>query len=417
MRRSVALTTTALRDMGLLARGQIAVDIFHADKRPVLRPGESYGSSLVSNSVSVSVLYEREAKAKRAGTLADAAPDGSGGRAAALDGKVLKGLDAGATNIAMVTSTSFHPLTGQPLEVTRTLTRKAWQSGCGDKERLATAYARSRRAGLMAPGGAWDLLRGTPRKTMHLADFERYLGAAHIAHPAMLEEKLKQWWARASFDRWIRNSSTLVGFYSGCFAGSLADGDLGQPTVLLYGDGGSGANVSTGPGRQSSPSTGAERACLTAAGARRPKGGPTPMYLSSEFRSTVLCGPTGAEPGCWERLLPVYALTPERVYRAQLARLARGQEAFGAARPPPPLPPQWRKVRGKQLCGNPLCKVGFVTRDRHPGRALIANELSLACGEGGVPGMQRSTVVPKVRFPLGGFLLLPPRGSSSSAAL
>ena len=416
-RRSVPLSTTALQHMGLLERGQIAVDIFYQDKRPVLRDGEKFGKSLVSNSVTVSVMIERPPRPKRAGTLQDAAPDGSGGRFAALDGKVLKGVDAGATNIAMVTSTAFHPLTGAPLEVTRTLTRKEWKSGCGDEQRLATALARSRRAGLCAPGGAWDLLRAAPRSTMRLADFERYLGAAHTAHPAMLAEKLKLWWARASFDRWMRNSSTLVGFYSGCFAGSLADGDKGMPTVVLYGDGGSGANVSTGPGRQSTPSTGAERACLTAAGAQRPKDGPTPMYLSSEFRSTALCGPWMEEPGCWERLHPVYAPTPERVYTAQAARQRRSEEAFGGGRPPPPLPPPMRKVRGKQLCLNPLCKVGFVTRDRHPGRALIANELSLARGEGGVPGMQRSTVVPKVRFPLGGFLLLAPQGGSSSGAL
>ena len=414
IRRSVSFSTTALQQMfggarGLLPQGFVrASDIIHASLLPRLKRGEEWGDSIVTDGTSVSLLFRkaRVLEAEGQGGAEDLDLAANGGVPGWVATEHLKGIDAGATYIAVCTSRSYHPLTGEKVEYTQWLSRDEWRARCKDEERLREARHRCARAGLDAPGGAWSRLAAVTRKTASVGRFEDYLRAAADAHPDMFKEKLKGWWARNRYDRYLCNRAGLVGFYSRLLAGSLEHGDGGVRPVLVIGDMGVGRGVSTGKGRKSTPSTAAEAACAIACGARLSSQGNPCYRKGSEYRSTALHGKAaeGGAPACWARLEPVIAPTPERIYRQQAERAQAALPAQWAQRPTPPLPHPWRKVRGKQWC--PECCV-FVHRDKHPCGAIVLDQRSLARGEGGEVQMRRSTVVPKVQFAMGGFHQFP----------
>jgi len=78
------------------------------------------------------------------------------------------------------------------------------------------------------------------------------------------------------------------------------------------------------------------------------------IYIVSEFRSTMY-------HRCFQRLEPVRALTPKRVYRDAHRRRAKWEVRWGPQWVGRPVP-KYTNVSRLQHCDNPKCHVGFVHR-------------------------------------------------------
>ena len=138
------------------------------------------------------------------------------------------------TVIASCTRRATHPLTGLPTRHNVMLSRDEWRGRCGDAQRLVDVAART--AHLRQPGGPYDCLTRVSGKVTTVAAFTAYVAVALEAHPRILDERLKGWWAFASFNRYRANRACLEGFASyKILAGSLQHGTADERPVSVNG--------------------------------------------------------------------------------------------------------------------------------------------------------------------------------------
>ena len=283
---------------------------------PRLLVGAQFGSSIVTNGVSISIPYikARTAEARReerelnAGDYVDESDTSNrsnyvrngggsfvpgsntpsphrllssrarieyelGARPLSKQERIVV-VDAGGTWIVMTLEIITDPITGQERERVIGLSRKEWRALRKDDERLKLAHLWCK--DLAAPGGAFERLQGVSRKTALLEKNLEYCRVAHGvsenasgrarvngAYDEVLRERLKLRWARAAFRTWSIGNSILMKFWARIRAGRLDDGTAGVRPVILYGRAKFNAS---GPGRQSAPTTTMRAACEAACG-------------------------------------------------------------------------------------------------------------------------------------------------------
>ena len=379
---------------------------------PLLPPGATPGSSIVTNGFAVSVPFK---KARTPAQLAKEAaenpvpvlghkrarssrrpvpapstsspPSSAPCPATTALARALRPLaqqeriisvDAGATHLVMTYELVHDITTGLPRERIVGLSRLKWRALRKDEERLT--LTRSWCAALAAPGGAFERLSAVTRRCSTLADFLLYSNVAHgttatgvhSAYADVLDERLRPRWAQAAFRTWTAGQRILDSFWASLRAGNVSDGTYGVRPVILYG---CASFSATGRGRHSSPTTSMRASCIKTCGAAW-------VRDVSEHRSTKVCS------HCHRVLDKVEVVTPERIYAA--AR-AKGERALplGWSRPPARTPRKTCLARGLQRCRYDECRaVSFRHRDIDPCRLILTNALSVDAGHGTLPCMR-----------------------------
>ena len=284
--------------------------------------------------------------------------------------------DSGGTHLVKGVEIVTDPVTGVRRWRVWGLSRLEWRNQREDDKRLETTEKWCAR--LRAPGGAFDRLTAVTRKTSSSEQFGRYCAVAHgatttstgqaLATPvtganvAVFAEKKKKRWANAAFTTWCRGQSILHGFWARVKAGRYEDGTAGVNPMILYGN---AKFASSGPGRRAGPTVRMRKACVDVCGVSW-------VRDADEHRSSKCCS------GCGEVLATVTAPTPQRVLKANAARLKKqAKSGYGLARPASAR----RTVRGKMLCRNTACPVGFVHRDIDAAKLILLNALAKEAAE------------------------------------
>ncbi|MEI6849114.1 MAG: hypothetical protein WCK50_03715, partial [bacterium] len=283
------------------------------------RAGEVLDKTVVTNGVSVSVLYKLPGAPTSRRQVGGAVLSPRSAAASVPDGAVVRGLDPGVGDIWRVSPASGSHLRGTGFS------QKQWRSDTHAEERLRETRAWCAPV-LAAPGGPWERLREVSVKTSSLARFVAYAIVAQETRPAILAERMKRKWADAEFQAWRLGKRALARGASAYLAGSLEDGTLGVPTYVAYGN----ARWSGIRGRQAGPTTAARTAFDVAA--RAFQGGRHVVRDEDEFKTTQ------AHSACGGLMQDVYG-PPTRAQRERAAAKAARPLPEGWTRPPArPLP-------------------------------------------------------------------------------